>query len=385
MTVDLRYILHIGRHKSGTSSLQHFLDLNQVGLRERGFLYAKAGRGKHIAHHALAHAFARPRAQAGGLRTPPASLEDFHHDLAQETKGWTGTVVLSSEAFQNVAPAPLTHLFPPERTQVVVYLREQADYLVSAYQQRVQATQFSGTLLDHMEEFGAADYARFLKRWTEAFGKSRLIVARYDRAQLKDGDIIHDFCHRTGVPLLASPPKEDRNPSIGGALLEIKRISNALNLNTQHMGQVYNTYSQVALKDKRFRLKSVLPEPMLNKLRQSATASNAEVSARFFQGEPLFKLKPTVATADAAIPASELCRAIYGILAHNAKYGAAFLDILLRSSLTDSQDLDTVVKRISGRLAAGEVPPRLVQALKKLQHPNTATPWAWNSPIVWAA
>jgi hypothetical protein len=47
--------LHIGTHKTGTSSIQNFLLNNQEYLRERGFLYPTAGRPKIFSdgHHNL--------------------------------------------------------------------------------------------------------------------------------------------------------------------------------------------------------------------------------------------------------------------------------------------------------------------------------------------
>lgn len=382
MNDELRFILHIGRNKSGTSALQYFLHVHQAALKAQGFLYPLAGREQNIAHHALATALARPEAQA---HTRHATLERFQQDLAAETAGWTGTVIISSESLQNVPPQPLTELFPVERTRVIVYLREQAEYVVSAYQQRVQSTDYSGTLSAYAADFGAGNYARFLKPWLAVFGRDNLIVARYDRSQLVDGDIIHDFCHRTGVPLLAAPPDEDRNPSIGGALLEIKRVSNALGTLEVLPGKVYTTYRRVALTDARFRRKPVLPQPSVIKLRQQAHAWNEEVSRSCFDGAPLFHLKPAAQDAAPSLPVSELCRAVASLLADNPAYGEDLLLRLIANVIPDPQRHSTIVTRMGARLAAGQTPRRLVLSLRELRHPGTQQPWVWNMPVDWDA
>jgi hypothetical protein len=42
--------LHIGRHKSGTSSIQHFFNQNRTALERDGILYPAPASG--VAHHA---------------------------------------------------------------------------------------------------------------------------------------------------------------------------------------------------------------------------------------------------------------------------------------------------------------------------------------------
>lgn len=55
-----KLILHIGRPKTGTSSIQHFLAANAEALAAEGAVYPRAGRrapdrrGLRAAHHALA-------------------------------------------------------------------------------------------------------------------------------------------------------------------------------------------------------------------------------------------------------------------------------------------------------------------------------------------
>jgi len=56
--------LHIGRHKTGSSTLQHFLSINAEALRSDGFYYPKNPayfwQGEH-SHSFLAHSFKTER------------------------------------------------------------------------------------------------------------------------------------------------------------------------------------------------------------------------------------------------------------------------------------------------------------------------------------
>lgn len=89
----MRLILHIGRHKSGTSSIQHWLKRNNDLLSTNGILYPKSFR-KGVAHHNLVDIL-DPR------RSGAADLDFAANQILREVTE-EDTIILSSEAFQNV-------------------------------------------------------------------------------------------------------------------------------------------------------------------------------------------------------------------------------------------------------------------------------------------
>lgn len=246
-----RVILHIGRHKSGTSSLQRALASASADLRAAGALYPKAGR-RGIAHHPLANAFLEKTRRDPAAAAAAATLVA---EVAAEMRDWQGEVLLSSEAFQNVQrPERIAELVDPARCEIVVYLRELYGYAQSAYAQVVHAQRWSGSFTDYLQVFGT-DYGAFLDRW-EGFGPARLHVRPFHRAALANGDVIDDFAATAGLPPgILSSAIPDQNPSLGGALLEFKRALNGLPDLPAGFGSGYNVLSRLAGGNPAFRIK----------------------------------------------------------------------------------------------------------------------------------
>lgn len=67
-------VIHIGRHKSGTSALQDMLFSSKELLEKEGWYYPATGM-KNIAHHGLAHYFIEK--QKGLLPADPGILRNW--------------------------------------------------------------------------------------------------------------------------------------------------------------------------------------------------------------------------------------------------------------------------------------------------------------------
>jgi len=256
-----RVILHIGRHKSGTSAIQMALGTNRDALAAQGVLYPRLpdpddnGRNPGIAHHALARALdpRKDRALLGPLakavRRAVKRQPDAH------------TLLLSSEAFQNIRrPGRLKKFiagFQPEEVQIVCYAREHLDYALSGYRQMIQAQDrflpFSRFAARH------GDMAPFLEFWD---GIGRLDLAWYDDALAATGDITDDFLARTGIALPARPAAR-RNPSIGGNLLWLRLLANRDHLPFPG----YNVMSDLAAAVPGFRQPFRVPADLADSLR----------------------------------------------------------------------------------------------------------------------
>lgn len=285
-----RFLLHIGRHKTGTSSLQHFLFLNRAQLEAQGLYYPKSGLAQ-VAHHDIARHLHVKQRQA----LPPPErrrLAQTMRALREEISPRTDTVLLSSEAFQNCQPQWLAAHFVPQDTRVVVYIREQVDYLVSSYQQKVHATGYAASLAEYADEV-AINYDAFLTRWERVFGRERVQVRAYSRTRLVEGDIVADFGGVLGLALDQGyeRPTDDQNPSIGGALLELKRLVNRRLGDTGRTAlPVYKAFSGLANAEAALRRKPTLTADHTERIRRLARASNQRVFERHFGGEDVFDL-----------------------------------------------------------------------------------------------
>lgn len=300
------FILHIGRHKTGTSTLQKFLADNRRELQELGYFYPPTRHPSRIAHHDIAQAFASGASTQSSESAPEQS--EAVRRLADDVKGIKEAVLLSSEAFQNAHPPAMARYFKPTHTRIIVYVREQVDYIVSAYQQRVHARDHF-LPLDVSAKALTTDFDAFLGKWEQAFGKENLEVRVYDRSSLKGGDIVTDFLEVLGIrdTDALTFDSADQNPSIGGSLLEFKRHLNACNLSDVHHGRLYRALSKIAASDARFRRKPLLDSATAQKVRESVAESNQRVFDRYFEGKNVFASNTVVpAKPDNVNYASEL-------------------------------------------------------------------------------
>lgn len=191
--------LHIGTHKTGTTSIQCLLAKAEDTLKAQGLLYPTAGRptgwgDADWGHHVLAWALRGKR----GITD-----EVCWHQLRAEIDGWPGDrVVLSSEDF---SPATVdqvarvrAHLAGYD-VRVILYVRNPLGRLVSSYKQRVKMGKCTTSFAAYMRDAVAqVDYAAKIARWETGFGEGRVQVRLFDKLKREPG-IAADFCGTIGV------------------------------------------------------------------------------------------------------------------------------------------------------------------------------------------
>jgi hypothetical protein len=223
-------LLHIGLNKTGTSSIQDFMNMNAAALLEQGICYPRAGREK-TAHHALSKWIKANKNDADALNAPVVE------SLLNEIEG-ARLSVLSSEDFHTLSPKGvemLAAIFKGHRIRVVIYVREHVNYLASWYQQNVQGTHTS-LAFDTFCYYNRKPLHMIVDQWAEVFGRKNVSARVYDRAQLVGGDIVQDFLevvgHSVATAKLQRKPFES-NPSVSGNLLFAKRVINNFCTKTQ--------------------------------------------------------------------------------------------------------------------------------------------------------
>lgn len=132
---DGSVILHIGPHKTGTTTLQAGFHQNRDTLAEQGVIYA--GKRKHSMIAAMAAASGSRLATAGrdsGAAAWRGLVDEVQTSSARQ-------IVLSSEFYSEAKPERIRAMLDdlgPERTQVVVTLRPLVRILASQWQQYMQ-------------------------------------------------------------------------------------------------------------------------------------------------------------------------------------------------------------------------------------------------------
>ena len=196
-----RLTLHIGAHKTGTTTLQATLRHNEALLRTRGMAIAYVPPLPHVHRHLGFHSPDQFFPHGFSLHDPMAFVDFLANQPADH-------VFASSENFsfvfqQNVLDdlaAALRAKF--DHIEILIYLRRQDRQAVSHHQEggrpnrRAEAALW-GHGLNALPDAAQTqrlylDYDARLMLWENAFGRDALRVRVYDRALLVQGDIVVD-------------------------------------------------------------------------------------------------------------------------------------------------------------------------------------------------
>ena len=270
-------ILHIGRHKTGTSSIQHFCHHNRAALERFGVVYPPPF-DHAAAHHGLALALWQGRDIAPYLDV----LRQAHPD--------TASVLLSSEGFQRLddaAARKLTTAFP---TRVVVYLREQFSHAWSAYTQRVLG---GSETLPFSLAIKAPRYFRFLQRWND-WSNDNLLVRVYERKRFRNGDVVDDFCGEVlHLDPACFPAVPVRGESLGWRAANFVRRLNefvaAGQLAQEHKLAVIRGLRTIGGSYPSLKEKPIFPDSFRAEFQSRFVEDNRKIALRYFETtSPLF-------------------------------------------------------------------------------------------------
>ena len=313
----MRAIIHIGCVKTGSSSVQGFLQGNRDLLAGQGVLYPQTplqpsmGWSHRIHHIALASYLARGY---------PAV--DFLTPLRRElADAGCRTFILSEELFCEwmQTPAQLQRLHDflralgCDEVRVVVWLRECGAMFASLCSQQLRNGR---TEWFHLMPPRACphfrflmDYRALLTRWAEVFGREALEVRLFERECWPQGELLRDAAEAFGLRwderfVLPSPLNERFNllemevlrvvnhllP--GDALEEVQPISPLCDLLRRHVG---------ALDDPELRFAP--PADVTRAWREWAAEGNEWVRAEFFPSRPALFAVMGEQTENPALPA----------------------------------------------------------------------------------
>ncbi len=193
--------IHVGTHKTGTTSIQAMLAMNDDLLRAAGVFVPKTGRIAHglAGHHNIAWEL------AGDPQFDPA-CGTFEMLLREAAYANENIVCMSSEEFEflhfdeaalrNLRDGLLAIGYQPK---IVLYLRPQCDYLESLYAEIVRVWDIA--FVDFLEKiindgvYGRSrfDYLRVADAFADTFGAENTIIRSYDSAKL-----LNDFSNTLG-------------------------------------------------------------------------------------------------------------------------------------------------------------------------------------------
>jgi hypothetical protein len=218
-----RVVLHLGLHKTGTTSIQAALVDAFEDLIEHGVLYPRAGRSGP--GHALLP-------EELGYTDGPVTEVPTHVAILEEVRRSRPNTVLISAEDLNRADRPrllewaraFCHELSPAHVDLLVYVRPQWEFIEAIYAERTKTGTAWGIFEDFLPFALTApdfDYLRKLSPWARAFPR-RLELRRYPD-DLREGDSVADFWNRLGLqaPL---PARRRLNPRTGARTTEMLRL-----------------------------------------------------------------------------------------------------------------------------------------------------------------
>ncbi|MEO7573743.1 MAG: sulfotransferase [Acidimicrobiales bacterium] len=214
-----RVVLHIGTHKTGTTSLQHFLRDQDGGLLATVGAGYPPGFVLPEAHSELALLTVRPertwpaRIRLPGTQHPTWLAAAEAHVREQLSASPHQTLVYSHEDLSYLRSAGeiehLRHLLRGPEVQIVVFLREPAA-LLRSYREQLSAMEFE--LSDEPSSFAyvapdswLVDYDALLGAYRRGFGEDNVHVIDYDEVVRCGGSVIPAFAQLLGIASASLP------------------------------------------------------------------------------------------------------------------------------------------------------------------------------------
>jgi len=240
--------LHVGLHKTGSTSIQYFCHLNRRKLQKSNIFYPYREQDQFSFQHANI-----------------AWLLEWnkHYDFFKILENFAGKgeiVLLSSECFmQKDRYISLIERLKDiySSIKIIVYLRRQDQWIESVYKQVVKEEPdrkikpFTQWIEDYLKNnhgfYYSPNWYELLEKWATYFKRENVIVRVYEKQQFINGNIFSDFVDifklkdQTGYTY---PDKDHSHISPDTLRTEFTRLTNAF-LSWQEQDEVYQTLFSV--------------------------------------------------------------------------------------------------------------------------------------------
>lgn len=191
-------ILHIGDHKTGSTTLQNAFATKKVFLEGAQIFYPAI-----LNHNYLLGAFKAEAENQTSFFVPRSGRPDLATLRAQIAATDADYVLISGEQFENMEAEAFKRVTDRwfagvvDRVRVVAYARPHAQRFVSNFTELVKIGAVEGDLNDYLErilETGRYHFSARFSQWRAAYGED-FILRPMIRDELYNGSVIDDFVH----------------------------------------------------------------------------------------------------------------------------------------------------------------------------------------------
>lgn len=197
---DKNLYIHIGLHKTGTTSIQFFLHNNcDLVYKECGKYYIPIPSDDVVPFQ---HRF---------LNKLMISDEALFLDVFTKNLNKCDSFIISSECFTEAKEyasqlSKLKNIF--NKIYIIIYIRRQDEWVKSLYKQSVMYNHKIQFTIDEWAEifmfkgylYFNANFLQTIDRWALLFGEENIILRSYDNGILQFGNIVGDFCDILKIP-----------------------------------------------------------------------------------------------------------------------------------------------------------------------------------------
>lgn len=242
----MKCILHIGTEKTGTTSIQKFLEENRPQLTSHG-VYFPVASGQSHSRHLVTAAYSPDREDDFTRNMGLLSSEDrsrFQNEtikcLEKEIRSLheIHTVVFSSEHFQSRLRseveldrlASILERLPFHSIEILVYLRDPVAIANSLFSTAVEFGAIVAQPPSPSNEYWSniCNHRQTLKRFADVFGHSALHPRIFSSETLLKGSVVEDFVHAIGLEtaLDSFSLPESTNKGMSRVAIEVLRRLN---------------------------------------------------------------------------------------------------------------------------------------------------------------